>query len=393
LKESFAEDFTAAASGENLTIINAKLNNDMARISKWAASKKLKISSRKFQFLFFTPNTREHRDKPEIYYEGELIPVVNIMKILGINLDTGHNGSYHEDTLATKGPGRLPIVKAVSSSKSGFSKEDGLIAYKAFIPPIFSSGAPVWFPIRSKLKEPVKQLQVIQNDALRAITGNHSAASIQHLHDECKILPVKEHLSMQCAQFLVSSRHPCHPSHEVTGRLPGVRPDMKPTLQRCFGQVTEKYALDGTISELSLKRAIKEIHTDAVSAYLEGRVPNCVLGTLALEVHPDEALLPRIYRTTMTPLRADFNKDLRSYQKFIHASDDDSCPGCHAFPHTTAHLFSCSSSPTALRPIDLWNRPLVAASFLSSLPSFAHLPPLVPPRPPPEPPPPGGAGW
>jgi hypothetical protein len=196
LREYFADDFTAAASGANLTIINTKLNKDMARISKWAASKKLKISSGKSQVLFFTPNTREHTDKLEIYYEGELIPIVNIMKILGINLDIGHNGSHHEDALAAKGCGWLPIVKAVSGPKSGFSKEYSLIAHKAFIPPIFSSGAPIWFPIRSKLKEPVKQLQVIQNDALRAITGNHSAASIQHLHDKCKILPVKEHLSM-----------------------------------------------------------------------------------------------------------------------------------------------------------------------------------------------------
>jgi hypothetical protein len=164
---------------------------------------------------------------------------------------------------------------------------------------------------------------------------------------------------------------------------------MKPTLQQCFGHVSGKYAPDRTFLELSLKRAIKGIHTDAVFTYLEGRVPNCVLGTLAPEVHPDEALLPRIYRTTMTQLRADFCKDLRSYQKFIHTTDDDSCPGCQALPHTTAHLFSCPSTATALKSIDLRSRPLAAVSFLSSLPSFAHLPPLVP-HPPPEPPPLGG---
>jgi retron-type reverse transcriptase len=65
LKELFADDFTVAASGPNLPIINAKLNKDMAQISKWAARKKLKISSGKSQVLFFTPNTREQRDKPD----------------------------------------------------------------------------------------------------------------------------------------------------------------------------------------------------------------------------------------------------------------------------------------------------------------------------------------
>jgi hypothetical protein len=199
------------------------------------------------------------------------------MKILGVNLDTGHNLSHQEDALAVKGRGCLPIIKAVSGPKSGFSKEDTLLTYKAFIAPIFSSGASVWFPARAKIKEPVKQLQIIQNNALSSITGNHSAASIQHFHDECKILPVKEHLSMQCAQFLVSTRHPSHPSHEITSRPPGARPDMKPALQHCFGQVADKYAPDGTIMEMTLKRAIKEIHTEIVSSKFIQMKRNCLM--------------------------------------------------------------------------------------------------------------------
>jgi hypothetical protein len=107
----------------------------MARISKWVRSKKLKISSGKSQVIFFTPNTREHRENPQVYYEGELIPVVNIMKILGVNVDTGHNSSHQEDYLAVKGRGRLLIVKTVTGSKHSFTKEDALLTYKAFIPP------------------------------------------------------------------------------------------------------------------------------------------------------------------------------------------------------------------------------------------------------------------
>jgi hypothetical protein len=129
---------------------------------------------------------------------------------------------------------------------------------------------------------------------------------------------------MQCAQFMVSTRHLSHPSHEITSRPPGARPDMKPTLQHCFGQVADKYAPDGIITEMTLKRAIKEIHMDAVTSYLEGRALNCVLGALAPEVHPDEELLPRVCRATMTQLRADFCKELQTYQKFINVTDDNS---------------------------------------------------------------------
>jgi hypothetical protein len=211
----------------------------------------------------------------------------------------------------------------------------------------------VWFPARSKIKEPVKYLQSIQNSALRSITGNHAAASVQHLHEECKILPVEEHLQMQCTKFLVNMMRSLHPSHSITNRPPGARLDMKPTLQQCFGQEAAIYAHDRVILESNCKKAIKSIHTNAVTSYPNKRAPNRVLSITPPEVHPDEALLPPAYRTTMTRLRSDFCRDLQSYRKFIRAAADDICPGCLSFPHTTAHIFSCPSTPTALKPINL----------------------------------------
>lgn len=310
------------------------------------------------------------------------------MKILGVNLDTGHNFNKQESALADKGSSRLPIVKAVSGPKGGFSKEDRLLTFKAFIPPVFSFGGPVWFPIRSKLKGAVKRLQTIQNNALRAVTGCHAAASFQHVHDECKVLPVREHIAMQCTQFLVNSRQAMHPSNEVTGRPPGARPDMKPTLQHCFAREAVNYTTDGAITEMALKRAIKDIHTKAVTDVRAKSSPNRVLGVPPPEVHPSEASLPQCYRDSLSQLRSDYCQNLQSYQKFINNVNDDNCPSCQSSPHTTSHLFSCQAAPTPLKPIDLWERPREAAFFISSLPCFAHLPPLNPPLPPPPPEPP-----
>ena len=46
-------------------------------------------------------------------------------------------------------------------------------------------------------------------------------------------------------------------------------------------------------------------------------------------------------------------------------------------PHTTVHVFSCSSHPTSLTELDQWERPCLASEFLSSLPFF-ELPHLLP---------------
>jgi hypothetical protein len=249
LKSSFADDFSVAAYGPNLQVIEAALNDDMAKISAWAAHKHLSISTEKSQVTLFTPHTKEFHDQPKIFYQGTLVSVANTIKIIGQNLDTSHTGTPLEKAQATKGCSRLLILKAVMGANWGFQKEDGLVAFKAFIGPVFGYAGPVWFPICSKLKSPIDRLQAIQNAGLRLIMGCHAAASEQHLHDECKVLLVADHLNMHCAQFLDNSRQLGHPSFEVTSRPPGAHPSMKPTLRHSFGNRISMHLRDGVLPE------------------------------------------------------------------------------------------------------------------------------------------------
>jgi hypothetical protein len=135
------------------------------------------------------------------------------------------------------------------------------------------------------------------------------------------------------------------------------------------------------ITQLTYKRVVKEIHKEAFASYRAKREPNRVLGYPAPDVHPSEASLPRAHRMTLRQLRGWWCKDLRSFQKHINKTQDEDCPECGTSAHTTPHLFACPATPTTLRPIDLWERPREAASFVLSFPSFSHLPPLAPPSP------------
>jgi hypothetical protein len=332
--------------------------------------------------------------EPKIFYEGILIPVTNQMIYLGHNLNTMHTFMPHLDYSATKGRKPVRILKAVMGANFGLSKEDGLLTFKTLVVPVLGFGAPIFLPLSTTLKHPVAPLQAVQNAALRSVTGCHAAASVQHLHDECQVLPVFEHLSMQCRQFLLNTRQLHHPSVDVTSRPPGPRPNMKRTLQQAFGGDIEKHLTNGNISQFDYKKAVKAIHTEAVTDYLASAGPNRLLGVRPPKISASESTLPRIYQTTLSRLRSDFCKDLNSYQLFIKKVNVDTCPDCGTTSQTVSHLFSCPAASTHLVPLDLWARPREVASFLASLSSFSHLPPIVPllPRPPPEPPPPGRAG-
>jgi hypothetical protein len=143
---------------------------------------------------------------------------------------------------------------------------------------------------------------------MRLITGCHMASSIDHLHAESKLLPVAEHLTMLCSQYLASSFRPSHPSHDVVLQPPGPRKNsqgcpLKETLSSKFLDTVSPHLSGGIMPEVSYKRAKDALHTDAVCAYLLSTGVNPVLGTKPPDVHPSEETLPRVYRPGPTPVR------------------------------------------------------------------------------------------
>ena len=49
----------------------------------------------------------------------------------------------------------------------------------------------------------IRKIQRAQNEALMVITGSHKMSSIDHLHNETKMLQVEDHLNLHSAQYLV----------------------------------------------------------------------------------------------------------------------------------------------------------------------------------------------
>ena len=135
--------------------------------------------------------------------------------------------------------------------------------------------------------------------------------------------------------------------------------------------------------------ARSEIHSSFVRNSSAMQYVNPVLGTVAPPVCESERDLPRPFRSTLSQLRSSYCASLKGYQHRIGISPSPTCPDCGNFDQDVAHLFECDENHTTLTVVDLWLNPKRVARFLSSLPSFSHLPPLLPPRqrPPPEPPP------
>jgi hypothetical protein len=108
----------------------------MQNIATWAARKQPRISPDKCQVIYSTPHNKEFKDKPEVYYDGSLIPVHTTIKILGILIDTMHTFTPHAKAQKAKGSKWVPLLKVVMGAGWGFKKEDKLTTLKAFISPV-----------------------------------------------------------------------------------------------------------------------------------------------------------------------------------------------------------------------------------------------------------------
>ena len=89
-----------------------------------------------------------------------------------------------------------------------------MATYKAVMRPTLEYASSVWSPIASSTR--INKLQVMQNAALRTVTGCTQDTNIQHLHDETLTLPIHEHLQLHASQYKQKTQHPSHPPNTNT---------------------------------------------------------------------------------------------------------------------------------------------------------------------------------
>jgi hypothetical protein len=167
------------------------------------------------------------------------------------------------------------------------------LTYNTFIKPVITNGAVIWYPSTDPDSAPIKQLQLLHNVGMRLITGTHRMASQDHLLAETEMLPVADHLNMVCAQFLASASNTTHTSNVTVNLSTGDRPSRKGivhTLQSRFVHVVQLYLTNGLLAQVLLKRTLKAIHTNTVTAN-KRCLNNKLLGGPSPDIDPSKMTL------------------------------------------------------------------------------------------------------
>ena len=354
----YADDISIYATGLNIDALTESINKYVPSVIDFLNDRELVVSPEKSTVTLFTPDTKEFKIHPKIMMDDVLVPLEHYPKLLGVTHDTMYTFSTHVKNSTNSANTKINIMKSLSGSDWGQDKETMTMTYKAIARSVLEYACPIWSPAISE--NSWKKLQRSQNQALKIITGNLKMAPEQHIHQETKILPIKEHCLMKSKQYLLTCHQPDHPGFKNVHRPLPARNHLKPTIQKYRNCIQNHLPINAD----NRKTKIKAIHTSEVKNALDSLPPNKVLGTKPPDINKEELTLSRHVRSQLSQLRSGYSRRLNNYLHKLDDNIDDKCPNCNNSTHDTRHLFNCPDDPTNLDVLSLWTKPKLAAAFL-----------------------------
>ena len=297
---AYADDMTPAATHSDYHIAEQRLQPYLQDIFNWTKINSLTLNPDKSTATLFTSDKREQNISLNLSINNISIPTTKNPKILGLTLDPSLSFGEHIRITKEKADSSLKILKALSATKWGKQKETLTATYKAITLPVIEYASTIWSPIISDVN--LNKLQIIQNDALRTITGCTSDTNTQHLHVETKILPLRNHIRLHASQMRQKSQLPTHPLHDLNNPDKNLRQKKETIFDDWSGKTIRIDPKPDTPTPDSISQSLKTIHTMAVSECISEYKPNPILLSSPPDIDRSEEFLSRGTRRILAQL-------------------------------------------------------------------------------------------
>ena len=211
--KTYADDMIVYITSNNIDLASEKITSYLSRLNDFLENNGLIVSLEKTTVTLFTPDPRQARTHPPVAMFNSQLKLEKTPKLLGVTYDTMLTFGQHTANVCKKVARRNNARCALSGLDWGQDKETQLITYRAIGRSCMDYASPAWTPIISKTNQ--QKIQTIQNTALRTATGAIRLTSIDHLHNECKMLKVAGHHHLLNNQFLAQATQDTHPCNHL----------------------------------------------------------------------------------------------------------------------------------------------------------------------------------
>ena len=211
----FADDVSILARGATKEEATRTAQKLVDVVTTWSDEWKLCLNTGKSQVTLFTNDSGEASAKPKIFINGSQIPFEKYPKLLGVTLDRALSFNKHVEITAEQANNKIKMIAALSFTDWGWKKDDLMKIYNTFVKSkIFYAGA-AWMSYL--FDTTINRLQVVQNKAMRKMTGIYKTAPVESLLKECRMVSISTEIDRQClTSYEKALRLPeDHPRREV----------------------------------------------------------------------------------------------------------------------------------------------------------------------------------
>ena len=209
----YADDLSLFVLGDSLEEAINKLQNSLNSCSKWLKNQALVLNPSKTQLMMFT--RKRISVPPNVFLNNQKINYVTKHKFLGLILDGPHlSWSHHIAYLKVICSKKINIMRALTSSSWGANRHLLTTFYNSFIKSKISYGLEVY---SSASNTELKSLEVIQNSAIRIITGLPRPTPVIGLHIESNFLSIFATIHFVILKFFF--RIQLYPNNHILNKL------------------------------------------------------------------------------------------------------------------------------------------------------------------------------
>ena len=200
----FADDLGMWTFASSNPFLGLRLSKTLADLEKWCAKWRIKLNTKKTQLLLLKNSKKPSKStKKEVTLRlfGEKIEEVQKAKLLGVTLTPNMKFKRHAEIAIEKARQRINLPKLLSGTDWGCSPKTIMRLYKAFVRPVLEYGAIV---LLSASPYQLKQLQIVQNRAIKIAYRLPWRASTDEIHEIAGIEPLKERYQNLANKFIHS---------------------------------------------------------------------------------------------------------------------------------------------------------------------------------------------
>lgn len=186
----YADDIALWTCGRNINFLQKKMQRAVNEISIFCKKWNLNISASKSAVMVFT---NKQNNEVHLELDGNVLLQYSEYKFLGILLDQKLLWKKHIEVVKLKCAKRLNLLRCISGTKWGNSSKILFMVYKGLIRSVLDYGCELYDSASVSVKS---QLDSIQYQALKIITGAVHNTSLEALQVECGELPLSFRRSM-----------------------------------------------------------------------------------------------------------------------------------------------------------------------------------------------------